>query len=131
MFTKYSCHLKISFSCVDVRSLRIYGNVLILWAHNIIGHFSHMLLISQHAMKCACYYKILFISCFYSPFSALSSASVHLSHRTHPKSKYFFGFRVFPTQYTVNQRQGKRDVTQYNQGYFLQGTEKNNVRTKQ
>jgi hypothetical protein len=110
MFTSYSCLLKISFRCVDVRGLRIYGTAQKSWAHytRIIGHFIHMLLTSRHAVKFMCYYKILIISSFYSPYSKLSSPSVLLSHRTHPKSKYFFGFGVFPTQYTAHQQKRER-----------------------
>jgi hypothetical protein len=101
-FISYSCHLTISFRCVDVRDLRIYGTVLSLWAHNIIRYFSHSVLISRHAMNFTCYYIILFISCFHSRCSMLSLASVLLSKRTQTKSKCFFGFDVFPTQNTAN-----------------------------
>jgi hypothetical protein len=98
-FTSCSCHLKIFFRCVDVTGLRIYGTVLFLWANNIISHFINMLLISRHAMKFTCYYINLFIRCFckYSPYSKLSSASVLLSHRTHPNvslAQVYFPYRI-------------------------------------
>jgi hypothetical protein len=110
LFTSYSCHLKISFRCVDVRWLRMYWIVLNIAAHNIlhVGNFSYMLLISRHAMKFTCFYKIWFICCFYFPYSKLCSPSDLLSHRTHPKSKCFFGFKIFPTQYKVNQQTKER-----------------------
>jgi hypothetical protein len=54
LFTSYSCHLKTSFDSVDITGLRIYGTALNVWAHNIIGRFSHTLFISRHAIKFTC-----------------------------------------------------------------------------
>ena len=72
-----------------------------LWeCTEFIRPFSHLPLISGHAMVFTCHYIILFIN--YSRCWKLSSASVLLSLRKQWKFKCFFRLVVLPTQIKAN-----------------------------
>jgi hypothetical protein len=121
LFTSYSCHLTISFRCVDGRCLRIYGNVLTLRAQNIIRSFSHFPLISRNAMSSTCYYVIINISWFYSRCSKFLHHQF-FCHREHIRSPNVSLVSMYsPRRKRQINSHGESDVTHYYQGYFIQG----------